>query len=131
MADLKIPGNLKALDEVLTDADGGGTTAAEATERLLTAQIHAFNTLPHPALVVDDEIHFLRVSRNGAILFFQLGNRRYEDASTVLTWNQGFERWDEILHDEVIAAALLDRLLHRCRIVNIPIKSSGIQRHPR
>ena len=51
--------------------------------------------------------------------FFQLVNRRYEHASTVLTSNQGFERWGEILHDEVMAAALLDRLLHRCHIVNI------------
>ena len=38
----------------------------------------------------------------------------------MLTSNQGFERWGEILHDEVIAAALLDRLLHRCHIVNNP-----------
>lgn len=47
-------------------------------------------------------------SRSGAILFFQLVNRRYEHASTVLTSNQGFERWGEILHDEVMAAALPD-----------------------
>ena len=76
-------------------------------------------TLTHPALLVVDEIGYLPVTRSGAILFFQLINRRYEHASTVLTSNQGFECWAEILHDEVTAAALLDRLLHRCHIVNI------------
>ncbi|MYA11282.1 MAG: hypothetical protein F4087_06490 [Gemmatimonadetes bacterium] len=47
-------------------------------------------TLTHPALLVVDEIGYLPVSRSGAILFFQLVNRRYEHASTVLTSNQGF-----------------------------------------
>ena len=37
----------------------------------------------------------------------------------MLISNQGFGQWGEILHDEVMAAGLLDRLLHRCRIVNI------------
>ena len=74
-------------------------------------------TLTHPTLLVVDEIGYLPVTRSGAILFFQLVNRRYEHASPVLTSNQGFERWGEILHDEVMAAALLHRLLHRCHIV--------------
>ena len=42
-----------------------------------------------------------------------------ERASTVLTSNKGFEEWGTILGDEVMAAALLDRLLHHCHIVNI------------
>ena len=53
------------------------------------------------------------------MLFFQLINRRYERASTVLTSNKGFEEWGQILGDEVMAAALIDRLLHHCHIVNI------------
>jgi hypothetical protein len=39
-------------------------------------------------------------------------NRRYETASTVLTSNKGFEEWGEILGDDVMAAALIDRVLH-------------------
>ena len=58
-----------------------------------------------------DEIGYLSVTPNGARLFFQLVNIRYGRASTVLTSNEGFEHWGEILHDEVMAAALLDRLL--------------------
>ena len=68
---------------------------------------------------VVDEIGYLPVTRNGATLFFQLINERYERASTVLTSNKGFEEWGTILGDEVMAAALLDRLLHHCHIVNI------------
>ena len=47
----------------------------------------------------------------------------------MLTSNKGFEQWGEILHDEVMAAALLDRLLHRCHIVNIRGNSYRMRRH--
>ncbi len=86
-------------------------------------------TLTHPALLVVDEIGYLSVTPNGARLFFQLVNARYGRASTVLTSNKGFEHWGEILHDEVMAAALLDRLLHRCHIVNIRGNSFRMRRH--
>ena len=90
---------------------------------------HRLKTLTHPALLVVDEIGYLPVTRSGAILFFQLVNRRYEHASTVVTSNKGFEQWGEILHDEVMAAALLDRLLHRCHMVNIRGNSYRMRRH--
>ena len=60
---------------------------------------------------------------------FQLMNRRYERASTVLTSNKGFEEWGQILGDEVMAAALLDRVLHRCHIVNIRGNSYRLRGH--
>ena len=73
--------------------------------------------LTYPSLLVIDEIGYLPVSQTGAMLFFQLINRRYERASTVLTSNKGFDEWGQILGDEVMAAALIDRLLHHCHIV--------------
>ena len=73
--------------------------------------------LTHPALLVVDEIGYLPISRTGAMLFFQLMTRRYEHASTVLTSNKGFEEWGEIFGDEVLAAAIIDRLVHHCHIV--------------
>jgi DNA replication protein DnaC len=75
--------------------------------------------LTHPALLVVDEIGYLPISRTGAMLFFQLMTRRYEHVSTVLTSNKGFEEWGEIFGDEVMAAALIDRLVHHCHIVTI------------
>ena len=47
----------------------------------------------------------------------------------MLTSNKGFEEWGRILGDEVMAAALLDRLLHRCHIVNIRGNSHRMRRH--
>ena len=74
--------------------------------------------LTHPALLVVDEIGYLLVSQEGAILFFQLINARHERASTVLPSNKGFEDWGSVLGDEVMVAALIDRLLHHCHIAN-------------
>ena len=85
--------------------------------------------LTHPALMVVDEIGYLPVSREGAVLFFQLINARHEHASTVLTSNKGFDVWGQVLGDEVMAAALIDRLLHHCHIVNIRGNSYRMRAH--
>ncbi len=81
------------------------------------------------ALLIVDEIGYLPVSRDGAVLFFQLINHRYEHASTVLTSNKGFEEWGTILGDEVMAAALIDRLMHHCHVVNIRGNSYRMREH--
>ncbi len=86
-------------------------------------------TLVFPSLMVVDEIGYLPISRTGAQLFFQLMSRRYEHASTVLTSNKSFEEWGDIFGDEVMAAALIDRLLHHCHIVNIRGNSYRMREH--
>ena len=86
-------------------------------------------TLVSPSLMVIDEIGYLPISRTGAQLFYQLMSRRYEHASTVLTSNKGFEEWGEIFGDDVMAAALIDRLLHHCHIVNIRGNSYRVRHH--
>ena len=85
--------------------------------------------LTHPSLLVVDEIGYLPISRTGAVLFFQLMNRRYEHASTVLTSNKAFEEWGEVLGDEVMAAALIDRVLHHCHLINIRGNSYRMRAH--
>ena len=110
-------GTLAGLIDSLTDA-----RAAGALSRRL-------RVLTHPALLVVDEIAYLPVSQDGAVLFFQLINARHERASTVLTSNKGFEEWGHVLGDEVMAAALIDRLLHHCHIVNIRGNSYRIREH--
>ena len=56
-------------------------------------------------------------------------NCRYEVASTILTSNKTFEEWGEIFGDEVMATALIDRLLHHCHIINIRGNSFRMRKH--
>ena len=63
------------------------------------------------------------------MLFFQLMSRRYEHAATVLTSNKGFEDWGEVFGDDVMASALIDRLVHHCHIVNIRGNSYRMRQH--
>ncbi len=86
-------------------------------------------TLVFPSLLVVDELGYLPISRIGAMLFFQLMSRRYERASTVLTSNKGFEDWGDVFGDDVMASALIDRLVHHCHIVNIRGNSYRMRRH--
>ena len=110
-------GTLAELIGSLTDARAAGNLSRRL--RVLT----------HPALLVVDEIGYLPVTPDGAALFFQLINTRHERASTVLTSNKGFEDWGSVLGDEVMAAALIDRLVHHCHIVNIRGNSYRMRAH--
>jgi DNA replication protein DnaC len=87
------------------------------------------NTLIFPSVLIVDEIGYLPISKTGAMLFFQLIAKRYERASTVLTSNKSFEEWGEIFGDEAMAAALIDRLVHHCHIVNIRGNSYRMKHH--
>jgi len=86
-------------------------------------------TLIFPSLLVVDEIGYLPISRTGAMLFFQLMSRRYETGATILTSNKGFDEWGEVFGDEVMAGALIDRLVHHCHIVNIRGNSYRMRQH--
>jgi DNA replication protein DnaC len=59
------------------------------------------------------------MSREEASLFFRLVARRYEKASLILTSNKSFVDWGEIFGDQVLATAILDRLLHHATTLNI------------
>ena len=116
-AESRAPSPLAALIESLTEARAAGNLSRRL--RVLT----------HPALLVADEIGYLPITQDGAVLFFQLINARHERASTVLTSNKGFEEWGGVLGDEIMAAALIDRLLHHCHIVNIRGNSYRMRAH--
>ena len=69
-------------------------------------------------LLIIDEVGYLPVSRTEANLFFGLIAQLYENASVVITSNKGFEGWAELLGDPVLATALLDRLTHKCQVLD-------------
>ena len=72
-----------------------------------------------PSLLIVDEVGYLPVSKEGANFLFQVVAKRYETGSIILTSNKSFADWGEVLGDSVIAAAVLDRLLHHSTVFNV------------
>ncbi len=72
-----------------------------------------------PKVLVVDEFGFWPYDREAATAFFTLISARYERSNIVLTSNEGFGEWGELLGDTVIASAILDRLLHLSHVLNI------------
>jgi DNA replication protein DnaC len=72
----------------------------------------------YPLLVVD-EVGYIPFEPEAANLFFQLVSSRYERASLIVTSNKPFGRWGEVFGDEVVAAAIIDRLVHHAEVVHL------------
>jgi DNA replication protein DnaC len=70
-------------------------------------------------LVVIDELGYVPFSKAGAELLFQFCSSRHERGSIIITTNLEFPKWTEVLLDEHMTAALLDRLTHKAHILNI------------
>ncbi len=70
-------------------------------------------------VLIIDEIGYLPFDEEGAHFLFHLISRRYEKSSTILTSNKSYGEWGEIFKDHVIAAAVLDRLLHHSTTIDI------------
>jgi DNA replication protein DnaC len=74
-------------------------------------------------LLIVDEVGYLPLERQAANLLFALVSRRYERGSIVITSNRSFEAWGEILGDAMVAAALIDRLVHHATMITLKGKS--------
>lgn len=76
------------------------------------------------SLLIIDEVGFQPMTRQEASLFFRLVSYRYQRGSTLITTNKSVKDWPEVLAgDEVMATAILDRLLHRCHVLHIKGRS--------
>ncbi|MGD2023449.1 MAG: IS21-like element helper ATPase IstB [Desulfobacterales bacterium] len=73
----------------------------------------------YPKVLIIDEMGYLPMNREEAGMLFRLLNRRYEKVSLVITSNKSFVDWGELFNDQVLATAILDRLLHHCTTINI------------
>jgi DNA replication protein DnaC len=80
---------------------------------------HRLNTLCRPKLLILDEMGYFSLDRQAAQFLFQLVSRRYQKGSIILTSNKSYGEWGDIFSDQVLAAAILDRLLHFSTTVNI------------
>lgn len=72
-----------------------------------------------PKLLIVDELGYLPFEKRSAHLFFQLVARRYEQGSMLLTTNKLATQWGDVFGDEVLAAAILDRMLHHSHTILI------------
>ena len=72
----------------------------------------------NPLLIVD-EVGYIPFEPEAANLFFQLVSSRYERASLIVTSNKPFGRWGEVFGDDVVAAAMIDRLVHHAEVVSL------------
>ena len=70
-------------------------------------------------LIIIDEVGYIPFDTDAANLFFQLVASRYEQASVMVTSNLPFGRWGEVFGDEVVAAAMIDRLVHHAEVLTL------------
>ncbi|PTQ55019.1 MAG: Mobile element protein [Candidatus Carbobacillus altaicus] len=82
-------------------------------------------TKPH--LLIIDEIGYRKMEDEAAHFFFQIVSERYEKGSILLTSNKSYGSWGEIFGDNVLATAILDRLLHHSSTINIKGESYRIK----
>jgi DNA replication protein DnaC len=99
-------------------------TAAQWVDRLAAAhhgdrlqdELVKLGRLP---LLIIDEVGYIPFEPEAANLFFQLISARYERASLIVTSNKPFGRWGEVFGDDVVAAAMIDRLVHHADVLSM------------
>lgn len=79
--------------------------------------------LKKPHVLLLDEVGYEPLIPEQAHVFFQLINARYETGSIVMTSNKPFSQWAELMADEAVATAMLDRLLHHAQVVSLKADS--------
>ena len=110
------------------------TTAADLAARCHRAAIEGrwattMRFYAGPTLLAIDELGYLPLPTEAASALFQVVSQRYLKSSIVLTTNRPVGSWGEILGDNTVAAALLDRLLHRCVVLTLDGESYRLRDH--
>jgi DNA replication protein DnaC len=105
-----------------------GTLAKAKAQDQLEAKLKGFTK---PKLLIIDEVGYLPLDNWEATMVFQLVSQRYEQGSIILTSNKSYGDWGEIFPDSVMAAAILDRLLHHSTTINIKGESYRLREKKR
>lgn len=80
-------------------------------------------------LVIIDDLMYMAMDQREANLFFHLINHLYERSSIIITSNKGPEQWVELMGDQGITTAILDRLLHRVEVIQLNENDSWRLKH--
>jgi DNA replication protein DnaC len=110
------------------------TTAADLVARCHKAAIEGrwattMRFFAGPRLLIVDEVGYLPMQSEGAAALFQVITQRYLKGSIALTTNLGIPSWGKIFDDPMVAAAMLDRLLHRSVVLTITGESYRMRAH--
>lgn len=110
------------------------TTAADLAARCHRAALSGrwrttMNFFAAPQVLILDELGYLPLAGEAAAALFQVIQRRYLKGSIILTTNRAVGQWGELFDDTVVAAAMLDRLLHRATVVQITGESYRLRQH--
>lgn len=81
--------------------------------------MNTYNRYLRAHLIAIDDIMLLPIKKNEAVAFFNMINHLHEQCSIIITTNKSPKQWAEALEDEVLATALLDRLLYHCEVVKL------------
>jgi len=88
------------------------------------------STLLRPRVLIVDEIGYTPLDRPEATFLFEVIAKRYDrEKSVIVTSNKSWSAWGDILPDQVMTAAILDRLLHRSVTINIQGESYRLRQH--
>jgi DNA replication protein DnaC len=110
------------------------TTAADLAARCHRAAIEGrwattMRFYAGPTLLVIDELGYLPLPAEAASALFQVVSQRYLKTSIVMTTNRGVAAWGDVLGDSTVAAAMLDRLLHRSVVLDLDGDSYRLREH--
>jgi DNA replication protein DnaC len=110
------------------------TTAADLVARCHRAAIEGrwattMRFFCGPGVLIIDELGYLPLQAEAAAALFQVVSRRYQKGSIILTTNRGIASWGQIFDDPMVAAAMLDRLLHRSAVIAIEGESYRMRAH--
>lgn len=99
------------------------------TEEYIRKSQMQLKRLKESDLVIIDDLMYLAMDQREANLFFHLINHLYERSSIILTSNKGPEEWVELMGDQGITTAILDRLLHRVEVIQLNENDSYRLKH--
>nr|WP_257197701.1 ATP-binding protein [Acetivibrio clariflavus] len=89
------------------------------TQEILRTSRTRYQRIVDSDLVIIDDLMFIAMEKHEANLFFQLINKLYGQSSIIITSNKGPEDWGELLGDPAITTAILDRIVHKCQVLNL------------
>jgi DNA replication protein DnaC len=101
-------------------ADLVNDLVAGQAKNTLHRRLHAWSS---PDLLLCDELGYLSFDARGADLLYQVFNRRYQRASTIVTTNLPFKEWGKLFQNSAAASAIADRLVHKGLLISITGKS--------